>query len=70
MNFELIDNGAAALAKHLQRTLDDDPFPLAPRLDPVKAILAKLEPPALQPPSLPPLKPGPAPSRGRYQRRR
>ena len=29
-----------------RHTLDDDPYPHAPRLDPLKAILAKLEPPA------------------------
>jgi hypothetical protein len=29
----------------LKRTLDEDRDPLAPRLDPRKAILAKLEPP-------------------------
>lgn len=30
-------------------------FPLAPRLDPLKAILAKLDPPPPQPAPLPPL---------------
>ena len=29
--------------------LEYDPFPYAPRLDPLKAILAKLEPPKPQP---------------------
>jgi hypothetical protein len=29
----------------LKRTLDEERLPLAPRLDPLKAILAKLEPP-------------------------
>lgn len=34
------------------------------RLDPLKAILAKLDPPAPRPEPLPPLRPGMAPSRG------
>jgi hypothetical protein len=59
-----------ALVHHLRQALDDDPYPLAPRLDPLKAILAKLEPPAPQPERLPPLKPGMGPSHGRGRWRR
>lgn len=33
------------LARHLQRAIHDARYPLSPRLDPLKAILAKLEPP-------------------------
>ncbi len=65
MTLDLTDDEARVLAKHLRRTIDDDPFPLAPRLDPLKAVLAKLDPPALRPEPLPPLKPGDAPSVGR-----
>ena len=36
------------LARYLRQKLDDERFPLAPRLDPLRAILATLEPPALQ----------------------
>jgi hypothetical protein len=42
---ELTDE-TRALVQLLRRALDDDPFPHAPRLDPLKAILEKLEPPA------------------------
>lgn len=41
---DLTEDEAAALAKHLGRAIDYDPLP-TPRLDPLKAILAKLEPP-------------------------
>jgi hypothetical protein len=70
MNLELTDQEAAALARYLRRKLDDERFPFAPRLDPVKAILAKLEPTAPRPEPLPPLKPGMGPSVGRGRRRR
>jgi hypothetical protein len=56
-NPDLTDEEAAALVRCLHHAIDYDPFPLAPRLDPRKAILAKLEPPAPQPEPLPPLKP-------------
>jgi hypothetical protein len=69
MQLDLTDDEAAALAKHLRQALDEARFPFAPRLDPLKAILAKLEPPAPQPERLPPLKPGMAPSHGQGRRR-
>jgi hypothetical protein len=54
MTLDLTDEEAAALAKHLRQALDYARYPLAPRLDPLKAILAKLEPPTPQPEPLPP----------------
>jgi len=57
MTLNLTDDEARALAVHLGHALEYDPFPHAPRLDPVKAILAKLEPPP-RPAPLPPLKAG------------
>jgi hypothetical protein len=60
----------AALIALLRRTIDEARYPLAPRLDPLKAILAKLEP---SPPSarapLPPLRPGMGPTHGQGRRR-
>jgi alkanesulfonate monooxygenase SsuD/methylene tetrahydromethanopterin reductase-like flavin-dependent oxidoreductase (luciferase family) len=44
VTLDVTDDEARALAKHLRQALDYDPDPLAPRLDPLKAILAKLEP--------------------------
>lgn len=46
MTLDLTDEEAAALRKHLREALDYTRYPFAPRLDPLKAILAKLEPPA------------------------
>jgi hypothetical protein len=41
-----------------RQKLDDERYPLAPRLDPLKAILAKLEPLLPRPPFPLPLRPG------------
>jgi hypothetical protein len=65
MTLDLTDDEAAARAAHLRHALEYDPFPYAPRLDPLKAILAKLEPPAPTPAPLPPLKSGIPPRRRR-----
>lgn len=64
MILDLTDEEAAALAKHLRQSLDYDRYPFAPRLDPLKAILAKLEPPKPQPQPLQPLPAGPGPASG------
>ena len=37
---DLTDDEKAALVAHLRHALEYDPFPFAPRLDPLKAILA------------------------------
>ena len=63
MTLDLTDGEKAALVAHLRHALEYDPFPFAPRLDPLKAILAKLEPPTQQPEPLPPLKSGMGPER-------
>ena len=62
MTLDLTDEEAIALARYLRQKLDYDPYPLAPRLDPLKPILAKLDPPVPRPEPLPPLKPGMGPS--------
>jgi hypothetical protein len=56
-----------ALVQHLRHELDTDPYPLEPRLDPLKAILARLEPPPRHwtPPL--PLRPGLAPTHGQKE---
>ena len=69
MTLDLTEDEAAALTKHLRQAIDNHRYPLAPRLDPLKAILAKLEPPAPKPNSLPPLKPGMGPTHGQGRRR-
>ena len=70
VTLDLTDDEARGLAKHLRQAIDYDPYPLGPRPDPLKAILAKLEPPAPKPEPLPPLKPGRGPSVGRGRSRR
>jgi hypothetical protein len=63
MTFDLTDDETRALVQLLRRTIDFDPYPYAPRLDPLKAILAKLEPPQPQPEPLPPIRSGLTPRR-------
>jgi hypothetical protein len=48
MTFDLTDDETRALVAHLKHALEYDPFPYAPRLDPLKAILTKLECPELR----------------------
>jgi hypothetical protein len=43
---DLTDDERAALVRLIRRALDETRYPLSPQLDPLKAILAKLEPPA------------------------
>jgi hypothetical protein len=54
MDLEFTDGQAKALTKGLHKLIDGDRFPLAPRLNPLKAILAKLEPPKPPPEPLRP----------------
>jgi hypothetical protein len=70
MTLDLTDDETAVLAQLLRRAINHDPYPLSPRLAPLKAILAKLNPP--QPPSEPPpaLQPRDAPSAAGRRRRR
>ena len=42
--FDLTEDEAETLIRLVRRAIDDDRYPMAPRLDPLKAILAKLEP--------------------------
>jgi hypothetical protein len=44
MQLDLSGDEAWCLATFLRRSIDADRFPLAPRLRPLKAILAKLDP--------------------------
>jgi hypothetical protein len=70
MVLDLSDDEAAALAQLLRRSINDDPYPLSPRLAPLKAILAKFNLP--QPPSgsSPPVQARDAPSAAGTRRRR
>jgi hypothetical protein len=54
---DLTDADRTILIELLRDTIAADRFPLSPRIKSLKAILAKLEPPASQPATLPPPKP-------------
>lgn len=46
MTLDLTDDEAVALVRCLRHAIEDDRFLLSPRLAPLRAILAKLDPPA------------------------
>jgi len=54
MQLDLTDDETAAFTRLLKHTIDNDRYPLVPRLDPLKAILAKIEPPLPRDPRPPP----------------
>jgi hypothetical protein len=64
MNLELTDEQADALIRGLRKLIDDDRYPLSPRIVPLKEILAKLRPEPERPPP-PPQRHYEPPSRGR-----
>jgi len=65
----LTDDEKTALTALLKRTIDDDRYPLSPRISQLRGILAKLQPPKPAPAPLPPLK-AYAPPRGSAKQRR
>jgi hypothetical protein len=68
---DLTDDELAAVTATVRRAIEDDRFPHAPRLDPLRSALAKLEPatapkkPSPQPKAPPP---GKADKRARLKR--
>jgi len=62
MNVELDDAEKAALIAELKRIIASDPFPMSPRIRKLRAILAKLAPPAARPQPCPAPKPAGTPS--------
>jgi hypothetical protein len=67
-NLELSDAEAEALARELAWVVDGDRYPLSPRIQTLRVVLARLRPEPARTP-LPPLKTYEPPSRGRYRRR-
>jgi hypothetical protein len=61
MPLDLTDDEREALTRHLRAHIAADPYPFAPRLKPLKSVLAKLDPQAVRPP-LPEPKRYPIPS--------
>jgi hypothetical protein len=70
MMLDLTQEETDALARLLSRTIDDDRYPLSPRIAVLKEILAKLRPQPARPAAMQPLKVYAPPSMGRYRRRR
>jgi hypothetical protein len=68
MPLDLTEEETAALATLLRRTIDDDRYPLSPRIQTLKAILAKIRHEPVRPP-LPPLKHYDPPRVGARRRR-
>ena len=69
MMLDLTEEENDALAKLLSRTIDDDRYPLSPRIQTLKPILAKLRPEPVREP-LPPPKVYAPPRLNRARRRR
>ena len=60
----------AALVAGLKRLIDEDRYPLSPRVRTLTSILERLQPPKPAPAPLPPRKHYEPPSKGRFARRR
>jgi hypothetical protein len=69
MLLDLTDEESAALIRELDCIIQDDRYPLSPRIVMLKAIRSKLRPEPVREP-LPLLKVYEPPSKGRYSRRR
>jgi hypothetical protein len=61
---DLTDDEHAAVTAAIRRAIETDGFPRAPRLDPVRSALAKLDPATTPPPDRPAAKP---PARPRWR---
>jgi hypothetical protein len=51
---DLTDDELAAVKAAIRRAVEEDKFPRAPRLDPLRSALAKLDRAAANPPRTPP----------------
>ena len=67
---ELSEVEQAAVVELLRDTIAADRFPLSPRIKVLKAVLAKMEPPAPQPEPFAPPKPSARPSAALAKKRR
>lgn len=69
MMLDLTEEETDALARLLSRTIDDDRYPLSPRIQTLKALLAKVRPEPVRQPLPPPKVHAPPRAKGRYRRR-
>jgi hypothetical protein len=67
MMLDLTEEETDALTKLLSRTIDDDRYPLSPRIQTLKGVLAKIRPDPVRAP-LPPIKHYAAPRVSRRHR--
>jgi len=67
---DLTDDEHAEIVRLLRATIEADRFPLSPRVRRLKAVLAKLAPPAPRPELMPPPKPPGEPSLALRKKRR
>jgi hypothetical protein len=65
MMLDLTDEETDALARLLSRTIDNDRYPLSPRIQGLKGILAKLRPEPVRVPLPPPKVYAPPRAKGR-----
>ena len=70
MNLELTDEETGALIRELTQIVQNDRYPLSPRIVALKEILGMLRPEPARPAPLPPRRHYEPPSKGRYGRRR
>ena len=54
MQLDLTDDETTALARLLTNTIDDDRYPLSPRIQTLKAVLGKIRPDPARAPLPPP----------------
>jgi hypothetical protein len=69
MPVDLTDEETAALVRLLREAIDGDRFPLSPRVQVLRAVLARLRPEPARPAASPEPRVYEPPSRGRYRRR-
>ena len=70
MNLHLTDDEIALLTKELDAIVRNDRYFLSPRIQTLRAILAKLRPEPARPAAAPPQRIYEPPTKGRYRRRR
>jgi hypothetical protein len=71
MNLDLTEEESAGLARLLTDAINGDRFPLSPRVQILKGILARIRPePKPEPLPPPPQRHYEPPSKGRYRRQR
>jgi hypothetical protein len=70
MPLDLTDEETAALLRLLREAIDGDRFPLSPRVQVLRAILARLKPEPARPAASPEPRVYAPPRKGRYGRRR